>query len=388
MVVYGDPMTLKRAREKNHGVAALAAALEVHHAIEAMNERWQQRGDPPFEVGIGCCSGVVAIGVLGADTAHLQYTVIGDVTNTAARVQGLSRDLSAPVICAESTIERAGDRVVSERIKAVPLKGKAKPVTVYRVLGLSGDQATIERMRAQTEGGPTEPAPVHGGAVVSTLLACLLGFALLASGCAGSPTEAPSPGPLSISTPAPAAPSKEAEVPTASPERPLATVMPVGTPQVVQTVRPSMGGPRVTYANPLPAAAPSPRSPLLGGPSPPATSPAPGKYTPGAMEDLTLPIYPNATKKTQVSQGIPTARHLILVLDTTDSCDLVKSWYKSHMKANAVVDTGSDADKTRKIELSRASVTGDKDLMDTVVIQPMLDGTTQVLLAEWRPLAP
>lgn len=150
MVVYGDPMSLRRAREKNHAVAALTAGLEVHEAIEAMNARWVERGDPPFDVGIGACSGVVAVGVLGADTAHLQYTVIGDVTNTAARVQGLSRDLRAPVICTQSTADRAGDRLVTERIESVSLKGKAKEVVVHRVLGVSGDARGIERMRAAT----------------------------------------------------------------------------------------------------------------------------------------------------------------------------------------------------------------------------------------------
>lgn len=151
MVVYGDPMSERRAKEKNHAVAALQAALEVHLAIEAMNERWKERGDPAFDVGIGACSGIVAVGVLGADTAHLQYTVIGDVTNTAARVQGMSRDLSAPVICTESTIEMAGERVVAEKIKTVSLKGKSRDVTVYRVLGMAGDTAGIERMRVETQ---------------------------------------------------------------------------------------------------------------------------------------------------------------------------------------------------------------------------------------------
>ena len=137
MVVFGDQKQRKDI-DPNHAAAALRAALEVHELIEATNARWQERGDPPFDVGLGCCSGVVAVGVLGADTAHLQYTVIGDVVNTAARVQGLSRELDAPVIATVSTIDRAGELVEADFIKAVPLKGKNAEVPVYRVKAMRG----------------------------------------------------------------------------------------------------------------------------------------------------------------------------------------------------------------------------------------------------------
>jgi adenylate cyclase len=136
MVVFGD-QTQRKDVDPNHAAAALRAALEVHQVINELNARWIERGDPPFDVGLGCCSGIVAVGVLGADTAHLQYTVIGDVVNTAARVQGLSRELEAPVIATASTIERAGERARSELIREVSLKGKALPVAVYRVLGVT-----------------------------------------------------------------------------------------------------------------------------------------------------------------------------------------------------------------------------------------------------------
>ena len=65
-------------------------------------------------------------------------------------MQGLSRDLRAPVICTQSTADRAGDRLVTERIESVSLKGKAKEVVVHRVLGVSGDARGIARMRAAT----------------------------------------------------------------------------------------------------------------------------------------------------------------------------------------------------------------------------------------------
>lgn len=386
MVVYGDPMTQKRAREKNHAVAAMRAAVEAHEAIEEMNARWQAKGDPPFEVGIGACSGVVALGVLGADSAHLQYTVIGDVTNTAARVQGLSRDLSAPVIAAESTIATGGDRILAEKLKSVALKGKAKEVTVYRVLGIRDDPVTAYRMRTKVE------------SLTPLLLACLVGAALMAGGCGGSAPSATSPS---------APPVVQASASTATRSGPEATIMPVGTPIVVQRVQPTrpsptasgtvpssspqaaapIVGPRVTYATPPGGAAlpdgglPIQRStPAAGGSA--VTSSTVGV---SPMDGMTLPIYPNASKKTQVTQPIPGAKQLILVIVSSDSMDVIKKWYETNMDHIAVVDRGAHDGPDRKVEISRQGTDmSDPKMVDTVVLQRLDNGTIQIILSCWQ----
>lgn len=356
MVVYGDPITLKRAREKNHAVAAMQAALQVHEAIEAMNERWKQRGDPPFEVGIGCCSGVTAVGVLGADTSHLQYTAIGDVTNTAARVQGLSRDLNAPVIAAETTAQKAGDRVVTERIKSVPLKGKAKEVTVYRVLGLANDPTTVERMRVCTrESEAKAPEP----SVKSVLLALAL-LCLFSAGCISTPRSAPT-------TDSGLRPSQgeRSTATTAPTEMPSAGILPVGSPSVILTVTPT----RKDGAMPTP------------------TGFAPAPSSSAAVSDTTLPIYPLATRKSRLSQREGQAEHVVLVLLTHDSVDTVKSWYHTRVKASAVVDSGESGSRTITLSRRAAGASDPKlDLLDTVVIQPQDDGTVQITLSSWYSL--
>lgn len=375
MVVYGDPMSQKRAKEKNHAVAALGAAIEVHEAIEAMNERWKERGDPPFDVGIGACSGIVAVGVLGADTAHLQYTVIGDVTNTAARVQGLSRELSAPVICTQSTIERAGDRVVAEEIKTVSLKGKSRDVTVYRVLGLTSDPKSVARMRAQTR----EPA--------ATALGAALGLAaILSTGCAAPAA------PLGASSPSPV--TSRAAVAVAS-------VAPVGAPEPVQTLSPakrattrpipsashaSSAGPRVSYATPPPPvraapAPPSPAVPLLASPLATADD--------SLLAGFTFPLYPDAVKASQMRQPIPQADHIIVVLDARARLEDVKAWYKTRVKPSAIVERGTRGADDYKVEMSKSGGrVSNSDLLDTIILQPGSAGGTRIVLAQWVSPSP
>lgn len=376
MVVFGDPMSHKRAKEKNHAVAAMAAGVEVHEAIEAMNERWIERGDPPFDVGIGACSGIVAVGVLGADTAHLQYTVIGDVTNTAARVQGLSRELSAPVICTESTIDRAGDRVVSEKIKTVSLKGKSRDVTVYRVLGLANDPASVDRMRAQTREG------------VTTLVGAALGLALLLStGCVSPSTPIAGPSPS-------AAPPRAVE--------PEVSIAPVGIPVPVTTPRPASrpaaspisqaprpstapGRPRISYATPPPPAPVSVSPPPALTPSPLAASPAEQNL----LDGFTLPLYPDAVKTSQMRQPIPQADHIIVVLDSGSRLEDVKTWYRDRFKPSSIVERGTRGASDHKVEMSKCGGrVSNADLLDTVIIQPGDASGTRIVLAQWVAPSP
>ena len=81
-----------------------------------------------FGVGINTGEGVV--GNIG--TANLMnYTVIGDVVNVAARLQGEAR--AGEVLISSSVYERIAERVDVEELGAIHVKGRAQPVSVYKV---------------------------------------------------------------------------------------------------------------------------------------------------------------------------------------------------------------------------------------------------------------
>jgi adenylate cyclase len=121
LCVFGAP-----ERMPDHADRALACAREV---VERLADRF---GDE-VRVGIGLNSGPVAVGSVGGG-GRLEFAVIGDPVNVAARVEATTRETGDSILLTEATrcvLERAPDEV--EPRGEVELKGKSEPVPVYAV---------------------------------------------------------------------------------------------------------------------------------------------------------------------------------------------------------------------------------------------------------------
>ncbi|KAB1990963.1 adenylate/guanylate cyclase domain-containing protein, partial [Haemophilus parainfluenzae] len=84
---------------------ALNAALAIRQVLQEFNQSHADYGLPgPIEVGTGIHSGQAVIGTLGAQQ-RMDTTVIGDVVNTAARLEELTKTYHHPIICSESVVQ-------------------------------------------------------------------------------------------------------------------------------------------------------------------------------------------------------------------------------------------------------------------------------------------
>jgi adenylate cyclase len=99
MAVFGAPIEME-----DHADRALAAARDKLEELEKFNE-WMHEEygfDKSFRMGIGLNSGRVMSGNVGSEK-RLAYTAIGDTTNTAARLEGMTKGTDFMLFMAEST---------------------------------------------------------------------------------------------------------------------------------------------------------------------------------------------------------------------------------------------------------------------------------------------
>jgi class 3 adenylate cyclase len=90
------------------------------------------RGLDPFEVGIGVALGEVVAGTVGTEE-RMEYTVIGDSVNVAARLQGHAK--AGSILLSRRTYEAVHDMVEALSRGPLKVKGKEEEVEVYEVLG-------------------------------------------------------------------------------------------------------------------------------------------------------------------------------------------------------------------------------------------------------------
>jgi adenylate cyclase len=128
LAVFGAPR-----RQSDHADQALAAALEIAEACRS--------GESELQVGIGLNSGTVVAGNVGG-AGRLEFSVIGDAVNIAARVEAATRETDDIILLTGDTkaLLREQDGEFTER-NGIELKGKREPVRVYapeRAAGATG----------------------------------------------------------------------------------------------------------------------------------------------------------------------------------------------------------------------------------------------------------
>ena len=128
MGVFGAPIP-----HPDHAARAVKAALDIRQAVAELGIRRQTLGKEPFAVGIGVSLGEVIAGTIGTEE-RMEYTVIGDSVNVAARLQDRAKPGS--ILLSRGTYEAVSDLVDAKALGAVTVKGRQEPVEVYEVLGL------------------------------------------------------------------------------------------------------------------------------------------------------------------------------------------------------------------------------------------------------------
>ncbi|MBN2124751.1 MAG: adenylate/guanylate cyclase domain-containing protein [Deltaproteobacteria bacterium] len=110
---------------------AVRAALEMQAALTEFMKLRGKQGKKTFEIGIGINTGSAVIGNVGSKN-RMDYTVIGDCVNVAARFQQAAQ--GGEILIGETTYHKLGGDFRVEKKGRIRLKNKAKPILCYRVL--------------------------------------------------------------------------------------------------------------------------------------------------------------------------------------------------------------------------------------------------------------
>ncbi len=131
MALFGAPLAQDDAADR-----ALAAALAMERALADLNRELAAEGRPPLALGIGINTARVVAGNIGSHR-RLNYSVIGDGVNVAARLQSLTRtpDYATSVITSAATLAalRAPEKISPRPLGPVHVKGRVEPVEIFAV---------------------------------------------------------------------------------------------------------------------------------------------------------------------------------------------------------------------------------------------------------------
>lgn len=108
------------------------AALAMRRALVAYNADLATQNLPQLKFGIGLHAGEVVIGALGSDRL-MEYTVIGDVVNVAARVESLTRKHQTDILITKEIQQHLDERFVLRACEPEIVKGKSEPIATWAV---------------------------------------------------------------------------------------------------------------------------------------------------------------------------------------------------------------------------------------------------------------
>lgn len=141
MAVWGAPHSSGRDTQN-----AVNACLEMRKALLELNQKRQNKGQPPLMIGMGLHAGPAISGTIGS-SERMEYTVIGDTVNMTSRIESSTKAFGTDLLISEAVYEKVQDEFAGEVAGSAEVKGKAEPIKLYKVIGFRHKDGRIEEVK-------------------------------------------------------------------------------------------------------------------------------------------------------------------------------------------------------------------------------------------------
>ncbi|WP_341734095.1 adenylate/guanylate cyclase domain-containing protein [Microcoleus sp. EPA2] len=139
MAIFGIPFPHTKPEEiKQDAQNCMAACLDMSERLKQLNQQFQREGKPKIEFGVGIHTGSIIAGTVGGG-ARLNFSVLGDTVNVAARLEAMNKDLKEGnpyrVLITGETWELVSDTYKAKPVKSIQLRGRKQETTICALLG-------------------------------------------------------------------------------------------------------------------------------------------------------------------------------------------------------------------------------------------------------------
>lgn len=131
---FGAPVSFD-----DHARRACLAAVRMKRLEDQLNARFLEEkiAPAPLATRIGINTGPMVVGNMGTDRM-MNYTMIGDAVNLAARLEGVNKLYGTWILISEDTMKAAGDVVVTRKLDRVRVVGKSVPIRLFQAVEEKG----------------------------------------------------------------------------------------------------------------------------------------------------------------------------------------------------------------------------------------------------------
>ena len=142
MAAFGIPISHEDDEDR-----AVRASVAMLTTLRDWNETRKKRGELPVDMGIGLNTDNIVAGNIGS-RKRMDYTMIGDGVNLAARLESACKTYHARILLSEHTVKRLKGIYRLREIDRVQVKGKTKPVDIYECLDYHTEESFPNLMEA------------------------------------------------------------------------------------------------------------------------------------------------------------------------------------------------------------------------------------------------